>query len=231
MSAAAVPTGFNCAIMDRVVHFLSTTPGEGSISNPAESANQGMLAVGATHYWDTHTIAEYSSQVVPRPTAGSSPTSSVRPAARQRRTSHYLAEFYGANSCWFAGTSQAAPHVAGMAALVRQRFPRLCATEQTGSIPERQRSSSEETPDPQQHLGARFRPIAVFPGPGNALKEAERAALVALYNAAGGRKLDEQRQLGERPARWPVARRDHRPQWPGCWTVPPREWIDRRDTV
>ena len=34
----------------------------GSITNPAESNNPGLLAVGATHYWDTHTIASYSSQ-------------------------------------------------------------------------------------------------------------------------------------------------------------------------
>ena len=33
-----------------------------SINGPSESANPGMLAVGATHYWDTNTIADYSSQ-------------------------------------------------------------------------------------------------------------------------------------------------------------------------
>ena len=33
-----------------------------SINGPSESANPGMLAVGATHYWDTHTIADYSSR-------------------------------------------------------------------------------------------------------------------------------------------------------------------------
>ena len=37
----------------------------GSITNPAESANPGMLAVGATHgfhSWNIRTIADYSSQ-------------------------------------------------------------------------------------------------------------------------------------------------------------------------
>ena len=33
-----------------------------SINGPSESANPGMLAVGATHYYDTLTIAEYSSR-------------------------------------------------------------------------------------------------------------------------------------------------------------------------
>ena len=32
------------------------------MSSPAESRNPGMLAVGATHYWDTDSIASYSSR-------------------------------------------------------------------------------------------------------------------------------------------------------------------------
>ena len=44
----------------------------GSIGSPAESDNLGMLAVGATHYWDTHIIADYSSQ-------GPTPDGRVKP--------------------------------------------------------------------------------------------------------------------------------------------------------
>ena len=93
-----------------------------SIGNPAESANPGMLAVGATHYWDTRTIADYSSQ-------GPTPDGRVKPdivgVACGEVVSYDLRppEFYDGNNCWFPGTSQASPHVAGLAALVKQNNP------------------------------------------------------------------------------------------------------------
>ena len=91
----------------------------GSMTNPAESANSGMLAVGATHYWDTTTIADYSSQ-------GPAPDGRVKPditGVDCGQVKSYSKYTRGSNDAWFCGTSQASPHVAGLAALVRQANP------------------------------------------------------------------------------------------------------------
>ena len=83
----------------------------GSIQNPAESANAGMLAVGAAQVGDTSTIEEFSSQ-------GPTPGDRIKPDIVASDGVHSAA--YGEA---FFGTSQAAPHVSGLAALVQQRFP------------------------------------------------------------------------------------------------------------
>ena len=90
-----------------------------SISNPAESANPGLLAVGATHYWDISTITDYSSQ-------GPTPDGRVKPdivGAACGEVASYDLELLDGNNCWFPGTSQSSAHLAGLAALVKQRFP------------------------------------------------------------------------------------------------------------
>ena len=89
------------------------------MGNPEESRKPGALAVGATHYWDTNTIASYSSR---GPTIDGRTKPEITGVACGRSSVVDPFSLRDGTQCWFAGTSQAAPHVAGLAALVRQRF-------------------------------------------------------------------------------------------------------------
>ena len=93
-----------------------------SIVNPAESANPGLLAVGAAPWQSPTTIDAYSSQ-------GPTPDGRIKP--------DIVGSDFGSNVTYgnvFAGTSQAAPHVAGLAALVIQQNPSFTPAETTAYL-------------------------------------------------------------------------------------------------
>ena len=119
----------------------------GSIANPAESANPGMLAVGAAPWYDVNTIEPYSSR-------GPTPDGRVKPDIVGADCGETALSPLNQRQRGFCGTSQAAPHVAGMAALVRQRFPTYTAVEVANYLKEH--AEQRESPDPNNTWGHGF---------------------------------------------------------------------------
>ena len=88
-----------------------------SVANPAESANPGMLAVGAANWSTPNTIESFSSR-------GPTTDGRIKPdivGADAGDSVSYSGAFFG--------TSQASLHVAGLAALVLQQFPGFTPTQ------------------------------------------------------------------------------------------------------
>ena len=141
--------------------------GSGSITNPAESANPGMLAVGAAPWYDVNTIEPYSSR-------GPTPDGRVKPDIVGADCGETALTPLNEYRRGFCGTSQAAPHVAGMAALVRQRFPSHTPAQVAAYL--QNHAQQRETLDPNNTWGHGF---AQLPSP-------DREALIALYNATDG---------------------------------------------
>ena len=100
----------------------------GSIGNPSESANSGLLAVGAANWRDTSEINYYSSR-------GPTPDDRIKPdivGASGGRTVTWRSEDNPEG--YFGGTSSSAPHIAGLSALVTQRFPHYTPQQVTNYI-------------------------------------------------------------------------------------------------
>ena len=126
----------------------------GSITNPAESVNPGLLAVGASSWYYTNEIESFSSQ-------GPLTDGSLKPdiVGADGASSVGYADEDNPEGRWY-GTSQASPHVAGMAALVQQRFPALGPEQVADYL--KQHAQERGAPGPDNIWGYGF---AVLPSP------------------------------------------------------------------
>ena len=155
----------------------------GSISSPSESANPGMMAVGAAHWNDVRAIEPYSGR-------GPTPDSRVKPdivGADCGATALVPLNEYNEGFC---GTSQASPHVAGLAALVRQRFPSYTPAQIASYL--KDNAEQRQMPDPNNTWGHGFAKLPPpdgsaprVPAPSNAFvrnPEADFDTLTRAFN-------------------------------------------------
>ena len=109
-TAGVAPEWFQLGVWSAQDLYVSVS--DHSISNPGDSSNPGMLTVGAANWATPSTIETFSSR---GPTMDGRIKPDIVGVDRGDSVSYGLGGF--------AGTSQASPHLAGLAALVRERFP------------------------------------------------------------------------------------------------------------
>ena len=117
----------------------------GSIANPGESANPGMLAVGASPWYNSRIIEPFSSR-------GPTPDGRVKPDIVGADCGATALLPLNVDGDGFCGTSQSAAHVAGMAVLVRQGFPHLTAAQVASYLKDNAEAAGK--PGSQQYVGA-----------------------------------------------------------------------------
>ena len=119
-----------------------------SIGSPGESSNSGMLAVGATHPQNTSEIAAYSSQ-------GPTVDGRLKPG---------IVGIANANSAiWgnWMGTSQSSPHIAGLSALILERYPGYTPQQVTSYLKDNAISRGSTVPNNTWGYGLGFLPNVI----------------------------------------------------------------------
>lgn len=148
--AETIPDWIQIVVWSTTINETTQT---GSITNPAESASPGMLTVGAANWQRIHDIEGYSSR-------GPAPDGRTKPdlvAAACGETASPRPGYI------FCGTSQASPHVAAMAALVRQRFPELTPVQVVDYL--KQHAEERGAPGPDSIWGAGLSVLPPLPTP------------------------------------------------------------------
>ncbi len=187
--AGAAPDWVQILVWGAASALQHYTPAH-SIANPAESANAGLLAVGAAgrnagsddnsfdNPFDTTIIEPFSSR-------GPTLDDRIKPdivGADAGQSVTYRSE-RNPNG-YFFGTSQASPHVAGLAALVKQRFPEKSPQEIAQYL-----KDNAEARGAQHTWGDGFAKLpAIAPEP--------EARLLARYDTNGDGSIDAA-ELGE----------------------------------
>ena len=116
---------------------LKHATASGSIATPAESSNPGLLAVGASWVYQPSALEDFSSQGPVTPDVDT-----IKPDVVGANRAYSVV--YGGS---FLGTSQAAPHVAGMAALAKELNPDSNAVQIANYIRANTVDLGEEGPD------------------------------------------------------------------------------------
>ena len=144
-----------------------------------------MLSVGAVPWFDTSVVEDFSSRgPVPIPI----PDGRVEPDLVAVDCGETVAVPFDENDRGFCGTSQAAPHVAGMAVLVRQRFPELTPEGVAEYLRNHAERRGATTPNNTWGYGFARLPAQDADPP---LAMPGKEALVSLYDALGGDDWDE----------------------------------------
>ncbi|MCY3807556.1 MAG: S8 family serine peptidase, partial [bacterium] len=133
-AGSAAPAWLQLRIFGR--HTLSEhRVAASSIATPADSPSSGLLAAGSADVKDVRSVSSYSAR-------GPTPDGRTKPDLVAGTCSDISGKQYP-----FCGTSAAAPHLAGLAALVRQRFPTLTATQVAAYLKSNAAERGETGPD------------------------------------------------------------------------------------